>query len=134
MTFVELTEVVRNIGLLGIAAGGLWLAYARIRPAAGQADAAALQADLARRAHVMQLFSDAASRLNDPVLEVRLAALYSLREIGRDFPDLSSPVFDLLQAHWKAIEQRQDSAPPAYVTALKVVLGERIRPDVPFRS
>lgn len=57
------------------------------------------QAELARRAHVTELFNRAAGQLGDERLEVRLAAIYVLREVGRDFPDLANPVFELLQAH-----------------------------------
>jgi hypothetical protein len=45
---------------------------------------------LARRAHVTELFNRAVGQLSDPKLEVRLAAVYILREVANDFPDLSN--------------------------------------------
>ncbi|MBP0617282.1 hypothetical protein J6595_16975 [Jiella sp. KSK16Y-1] len=50
----------------------------------------------------MELFNRAAAQLGDDKLEVRLAAIYVLREIGRDFPDLANPIFELLQNHLEA--------------------------------
>jgi hypothetical protein len=50
-----------------------------------QARSANAQAELARRAHVTELFNRAVGQLRDPKLEVRLAAIYVLREAARDF-------------------------------------------------
>ena len=55
-------------------------------PAALQAKSANAQAELARRAHVTELFNRAVGQLRDPNLEVRLAAIYVLREVAKDFP------------------------------------------------
>ncbi|MEM9732475.1 MAG: hypothetical protein AAF903_03190 [Pseudomonadota bacterium] len=96
---IDLSEVLRNVGLAAAAAVGVYLAWLRLGPEATQADATIAQAELARRAHVTELMNRAAGQLNDAQLEVRLAAIYVLREVGRDFPDLANPVFELLQAH-----------------------------------
>jgi hypothetical protein len=64
-----------------------------------QAESAAAKLNLDRRAHVMELFNRAAGQLSHERLEVRLAAVYVLRELARDFPDLANPVFELLQAY-----------------------------------
>lgn len=95
-TWVLLSEIVRNLGLALAAIVGAVLAWRKLTPELTQAGSAATQAELARRAHVTELFNRAAGQLGDARLEVRLAAIYVLREIGRDFPDLADPVFELL--------------------------------------
>ncbi|MGU3328454.1 hypothetical protein ACLBXB_16065 [Methylobacterium mesophilicum] len=97
-----------------------------------QAGSAATQVELARRAHVTELFNRAAGQLGDGQLEVRLAAIYVLREIGRDFPDLADPVFELLQAHLRERRSRyEESEPPIDVTAIVETLRMRIAADEP---
>ena len=59
------------------------------------------QAELGRRAHVAELFTKAAGQLSDDKLEIRLAAIYTLREIAKDFPDLGGVVFELLSAYFR---------------------------------
>ncbi|MBS7537889.1 hypothetical protein KHC27_02915 [Ancylobacter lacus] len=98
-------------------------------PAASQARAARTQADLARRTHVTELFNRAAGQLRDPKLEVRLAAIYTLREVAKDFPDLSDPIFELLQSYLRAGEiDYGDDEPPIdvreIVKTLRSKLGE----------
>lgn len=114
---------------------GLWLAWRRVVAANRQSEAAILQAEtasrqalLARREHVAELFSTAAGQLGDDKLEVRLAAIYTLREIGRDFPDLTAAVFDLLSAYVrsKAFDYG-DAEPPPDVAALFEILTARTK-------
>lgn len=95
-TWVFVSEIVRNLGLPLAALVGAALAWRKLAPEVKQAGSAATQVELARRAHVTELFNRAAGQLGDGQLEVRLAAIYVLREIGRDFPDLADPVFELL--------------------------------------
>jgi len=103
MTWVEVSEVVRNFGfVIGGAIGGaigLWLAWQRSRASVVQAQAASDQARLARRDHVVELFNRAIEQLGHERLEVRLGSIYTLREIDRDFPELSKPVFELLSVY-----------------------------------
>ncbi|MBO0903248.1 hypothetical protein J1C47_06305 [Jiella sp. MQZ13P-4] len=68
----------------------------------------------------MELFNRAAGQLGDGKLEVRLAAIYILREIGRDFPDLAEPIFELLQNHLEAREADGygENEPPTDVRAI----------------
>jgi hypothetical protein len=61
-----------------------------------QADATLQQAELARRDHVAELFNRAVGQLADAKLEVRLGAIYTLRQIAQDFPDLAEPTWELL--------------------------------------
>ena len=101
-TLVDLSEILRNLALTAAAAVGAYLAWKKLGPETTQAGTAVRQAELARRAHVTELFNRAAAQLADDKLEVRLAAIYVLREIGRDFPDLANPIFELLQNHLDA--------------------------------
>lgn len=126
-TWIALSEIVRNIALACAAFIGAWLAWRKFAPERTQAQSAASQAELARRAHVTELFNRAAGQLIDERLEVRLAAIYVLREVGRDFPDLANPVFELLQAHLR--ERRsayQEEEPPVDVRAIVQTLRMRV--------
>jgi hypothetical protein len=72
--WVQFSEIVRNLSNLGLLAGGvagLYLAWLRVSAANRQADASLKQADLARRAHVAELFTRAVGQLGDPKLERR---------------------------------------------------------------
>jgi hypothetical protein len=125
--WVLVSEIVRNIGLALAAFGGLVLAWRKLTPERTQAGSAAAQAELARRAHVTELFNRAAGQLVDERLEIRLSAIYVLQEVGRDFPDLANPVFELLQAH--LCERGRDygeAEPPVDVQAIIETLRMRI--------
>ena len=86
--WVALSEIVRNAALAVAAFVGAYLAWRQLSPAASQARAASTQAELARRAHVTELFNRAVGQLRNPNLEVRLAAIYVLREVARGLPRL----------------------------------------------
>lgn len=96
-------------------------------PELKQAGTAAAKAELDRRAHVVELFNRAAGQLTDERLEVRLCAIYVLREIGRDFPDLANPVFELLAAHLRERHRNYgDGEPPIDVQEIIATLRMRI--------
>jgi len=97
--WIQLSEVTRNFGLLGAAVVGVVLAGMRVLAANRQADASLRQADLTRRDHVAELFNRAVGQLDDPRLQVRLGAIYTLRQIAQDFPDLAGAVVELLTLH-----------------------------------
>ena len=97
--WVLFSEVIRNLGIVAGGVLGLYLAWLRVSAANRQADAQLRQAELGRREHVTELFNRAAGQLADPKLEVRLAAIYTLRESTRAFPDLTGAVFELLTAY-----------------------------------
>ena len=106
---------------------GAILAWRQLSPAALQARSASAQAELSRRAHVTELFNRAAGQLRDPKLEIRLAAVYVLREVARDFPDLSDPIFELLQAYLRATDiDYGDEEPPIDVQEIINVLRNRL--------
>jgi hypothetical protein len=129
--WVAFSEIIRNVALTVAAIVGAILAWRQLSPAALQARSANLQADLARRAHVTELFNRAVGQLRDPNLEVRLAAIYVLREVARDFPDLSNPVFELLQAYLRAGNiDYGDDEPPIDIREIMNILRSRLgEPD-----
>ena len=128
--WIAVSEIVRNLALALAAGVGALLAWQKLGPDRKQADTAEAQAGLARRAHVTELFNRAAGQLGDPSLEVRLAAIYVLREVGRDFPDLANPVFELLQAHLRERKTAYgDEEPPVDIQALFETLRMRVVPN-----
>jgi hypothetical protein len=125
--WVAFSEIVRNLALTIAAIVGAILAWRQLSPAALQARSANVQANLARRAHVTELFNRAVGQLRDPNLEVRLAAIYVLREVARDFPDLSNPVFELLQAYLRAGNiDYGDDEPPIDIREIVNILRSRL--------
>ena len=122
-SWIAISEIVRNLGLALAGFGGVILAWWKLAPERLQAGAAETQAELARRAHVTELFNRAAGQLGDERLEIRLAAIYVLREIGKDFPDLADPAFELLQAYLRERQARYgDMVPPVDIrTAMDTV-------------
>jgi hypothetical protein len=125
--WIAISELFRNAAITFAAIVGAVLAWRQLSPAALQAKSANAQAELARRAHVVELFNRAAGQLRDPNLEIRLAAIYVLREVAKDFPDLSTPVFELLQAYLRVgnIDYGNDE-PPIDVQEIMKVLRSRI--------
>jgi hypothetical protein len=125
--WVSISEIIRNAALAIAAIVGALLAWRQLSPASLQARSAIRQADLARRAHVTELFNRAAGQLRDPNLEIRLAAIYVLREVARDFPDLSNPVFELLQAYLRATEiDYGDREPPIDIMEMTKMVHSRL--------
>ena len=124
--WVALSEFLRNVAITIAAIVGAILAWRQLSPAALQAKSANAQADLARRAHVTELFNRAVGQLRDPNLEVRLAAIYVLREV-EGLPDLSNPVFELLQAYLRAgsIDYGDDD-PPIDIREIMKMLRSRL--------
>lgn len=126
-SWVAASELVRNLALALAACVGALLAWRQLSPASSQAKSASMQADLARRGYVTELFIRAAGQLRDPNLEVRLAAIYVLRETAKSFPDLSDPVFELLQAYIRqgATDYGADE-PPIDVSEIVKILRDRL--------
>ncbi|MGE0211638.1 MAG: hypothetical protein AB7S41_08085 [Parvibaculaceae bacterium] len=97
--WVAISEIVRNLGIVLGGAIGIYLGWKRVTAANRQAEAQTRQAELQRRDFVAELFNRAVSQLKDEKLEVRLGAIYTLRQICDDYPDLSRPVLELLAAY-----------------------------------
>jgi hypothetical protein len=94
--WVAFSEVTRNLGLVLAGMVGVYLGWKRVTVANRQAEAQTRQAELTRRDHVAELFNRAVGQLRDDKLEIRLGAIFTLRQICFDFPDLSDPVVQLL--------------------------------------
>jgi hypothetical protein len=93
---LEHSDPLRNYAIIVGGVIGLYFAWLRVSASNKQADAQIRQAQLARQDHVAELFNRAASQLKDEKLEVRLAAILTLRQICDDFDDLSDPSIRLL--------------------------------------
>lgn len=124
---VAFSEVVRNFGLVLAALVGIYLAWRRVTASSIQADASLRQAELARRGHVAELFNRAVGQLGDNKLEVRLGAIYTLRQIARDFPDLSGPTYELLTTYLReSVRNYGDDEPPVDVREIMTTLRNRL--------
>jgi hypothetical protein len=129
--WVVVSELVRNFGLLGAAVVGLILAGMRVAAANRQAQAALRQAELSRRDHVAELFNRAVGQLDDPKLQVRLGAIYTLRQIAEDFPDLTGPVLELLTIYAREAGRTDDDAAiaPDVREIMRIVTGSEGHQD-----
>jgi uncharacterized protein YjbI with pentapeptide repeats len=96
--FPVLSEIAINLGLLFACLVGPYLAWNWVAASTRQADAALAQADIVRRHHVAELFNRAVGQLNDAKLEVRLGAVYMLRQIAKDFLDLARDAYHAVDA------------------------------------
>src|SRR5262249_49881102 len=89
-----------------------------------QAEAQLRQAELARRAHVAELFNRAVGQPKDEKSEIRLGAILTLGQICKDFEDLSGPVVRLLTTYLK--QEKVDygeSDPPAEIAEIIRIIG-----------
>jgi hypothetical protein len=124
---LTLSEIGRNFGLLFAALVGIYLAWKRVTASTRQADAALAQTELARRDHMAELFNRAVGQLNEAKLEVRLGAVYTLRQIADDFPDLAGPTFELLSAYMRENAQKyQGSEPPIDIREIMKTLTSHL--------
>jgi hypothetical protein len=104
--WLQFSEFIKSWLVIIGGAIGLGLAWLRVTAANRQSEAALKQAEtailesqLSRRTHVSELFNQAVGQLGDEKLEIRLGAVYTLRDIVSDYPDLTKSVFDLLIIH-----------------------------------
>ena len=113
MTDVEISEIVRNWGIIvgGVVGLGLawWRAIALNRQSIAQQD----QAAIAQRAHITEVFKDAVEQLGNEKLEVRLGAVQTLVRIVEDFSEFEGPILRLLTAYLREQGERfeQDQLP-----------------------
>lgn len=136
MPFLEFigsaAPVFRDLAVGFAAVIGAILAWRRLRPASAQATAAGEQADLAKRAHVTELLNRAAGQLSDEKIEVRLAAIYILKDIATSFPDLANPIFEVLQAYLREADiDYGDDEPPIEVREITSLVSRRSRESGP---
>ena len=127
MNDLQISEIVRNYGLIIGGLIGLYFAWKRVSASTRQADASLQQADLARRDHVAELFNRSVGQLTDNKLEIRLGAIYTLRQIAQDFPDLSAPTLELLATYLRESSKAYgDSEPPVDVREIMNILRDRV--------
>lgn len=136
MDLATLVQIVRDLAVAAAAVTGAALAWQRLGPAARQATAAQAsagaagdQAALARRAYVTEQLRAAVADLRAERMEVRLAAIYMLRQIGQDFPDLADPVFETLQGYLNELDVTYSGDPEPDVAAVQETLRERLADD-----
>jgi hypothetical protein len=125
--WTQLSELIRNLGIVAGGIFGLYLAWKRVTAANRQAEASIRQAELARRSHVAELFDRAVGQLKDERIEIRLGAIYTLRQIGTDFPDLAGAVFELLSAYMRENPGTYgDKEPPPDVREIVRILKRQL--------
>jgi len=121
--WLSFSEIFRNFGLIFGGILGIYLAWQRSVASSRQADASLRQADLARRGHVADMFNRSVGQLTHEKLEIRLGAIYTLRQIARDFPDLSRPTLELLSAYLReSMKQYGAGEPPVDVAEITETL------------
>ncbi len=125
-SMIQYTEMLKNVSIPIGGAIGLYLAWLRVTAANRQAVASIEQAELSRRTHVAELFNYAVGKLTDEKLEIRLGAIYTLRQISRDFPDLASAVFELFSTFVRENEvDYGDEEPPVDVREIIEILKKQ---------
>ena len=112
---IQISELIRNYGLVVAAGIGLVLAWWRSRASNRQALAALQQAEVARRNHVVEMFNRAVDQLGSEKLEVRLGAIYTLKRISRDpqYADYKVPILETLAAYVRERTRGDGGAEPA---------------------
>jgi hypothetical protein len=118
---IQISELIRNYGLVLAAALGLVLAWWRSRASNRQA-IAALQ-------HVVEMFNRAVDQLGSERLEVRLGAIYTLKRISRDpqYVDYRIPILETLTAYVRERTREDTSAePPVDVREIMSLLNESL--------
>jgi len=74
---------------------------------------------------VAELFNRAVGQLTDVKLEVRLGAIYTLRQIASDFPDLAEPTFELLSTYLReSVGKYEGDEPPVDVREIMNTLRD----------
>jgi hypothetical protein len=126
---IQISELVRNHGLVVAAGLGLVLAWWRSRASNRQAIAALRQAEVAQRNHVVEMFNRAVDQLGSEKLEVRLGAIYTLKRITRDpqYIDYKIPILETLAAYVR--ERTRDdtnSEPPVDIREIMNFLSESL--------
>lgn len=112
---VQISELIRNYGLIVAAGLGVVLAWWRSRASNRQAVAALQQAELAQRNHAVEIFNRAVDQLGSEKLEVRLGAIYTLKRITRDprYADYRVPILETLSAYVRERTRDDTNAEPS---------------------
>jgi len=126
---IQISELIRNYGLVVAAGLGLVLAWWRSRASNRQAIAALRQAEVAQRDHVVEMFNRAVDQLGSEKLEVRLGAIYTLKRISRDpqYVDYRIPILETLTAYVRERTRDDTSAePPVDIREIMNLLTESL--------
>lgn len=118
------SEILRNVSIFIGGAAGLWIAWRRVTAATRQADAALRQTEHSRRGRVAELCNVAIGQLADEKLEVRLGAIFMLRQIANDFPEFTRALHDLLATYLRTSVKPYDGDPPADVQEIMKILRD----------
>lgn len=130
MQWIQLVETLYKAIILIGGGIGLYLAWLRVTAANRQAEAQIRQADVQRRNYVTELFSSAVGQLRDEKLEVRLFAIYNLRQIAVDHPDYARAVIELLSAYVRENPKRWgEGEPPLDVREIFRFLETALKQD-----
>jgi hypothetical protein len=128
--WIQLLEIASKLGILVGGGIGIYLAWMRVTAANRQAEAQIRQAEVQRRNYVTELFSSAVGQLRDEKLEVRLFAIYNLRQIAIDHPDYARAVIELLSAYVRENPQRWgEGEPPLDVREIFRFLESKLKQD-----
>lgn len=130
---LELSEIVRNFGLIIGGFIGLAIAGWRSHAAHQQSKAALKQNELAQRDYVAATFNRAIDQLGSDKLEVRLGAIYTLKQITLEHgPEgYKSSVIEILSAY--ARERTKDIAEeelPIDIEEITTFLRDSLRSGV----
>lgn len=121
---IAISEAARNIGLLLAGVIGIGIATWRTYAAISQAKAAEEQSELARRDHITEVFVRAVDQLASEKMEVRLAAIYTLRQISRErqYKLWAQPILDTLSAYVRMRTAGLEGEVPADVQEITAFL------------
>jgi hypothetical protein len=126
---IQISELIRNYGLVVAAGLGLVLAWWRSRASNRQAIAALRQAEVAQRDHVVEMFNRAVDQLGSEKLEVRLGAIYTLKRISGDpqYLDYRVPILETLTAYVRERSREDTGAePPVDIREIMKILSESL--------
>jgi hypothetical protein len=126
---IQISELIRNYGLVVAAGVGLVLAWWRSRASNRQAIAALQQAEVAQRNHVVEMFNRAIDQLGSEKLEVRLGAIYTLKRLSGDpqYVDYRVPILETLTAYIRGRTQDDTNAdPPVDVREIMKFLSDSL--------
>jgi hypothetical protein len=126
---IQISDLIRNYGLVVAAGVGLVLAWWRSRASNRQAIAALQQAEVAQRNHAVEMFNHAVDQIGSEKLEVRLGAIYTLKRISRDrqYVDYRVPILETLAAYVRERTRDDTNAePPVDIREIMNFLNESL--------
>jgi hypothetical protein len=126
---IQVSELIRNYGLIAAAGIGVALAWWRSLASNRQAIAALRQAEVAQRNHIVEMFNRAVDQLGNDKLEVRLGAIYTLKRISGDpqYIDYRLPILETLTAYVRERSRDDtDAEPPVDIREIMKFLNDSL--------